>query len=82
MTADQLAKDLGLENKEAYFEYVVDSLTNGQKQQARELYEELRMSEAEEFFEWAEQNYQGNSPDATYRERALAVDNLRLSLSR
>ncbi len=82
MTADQLASDLGVNGKEGYFEYIVDSIINGQKKQARELYEELRMSEADEFFTWAENNYKANHPDCSDKERELAMDNLRLCLSR
>jgi hypothetical protein len=80
MGAEQLAAELGLEGKDGYFEYIIDSVSNGQKQQARELYEGLTITEAQEFFDWVETVYYYEAQSD--RERDLGMENLRLSLSR
>lgn len=80
MAVEQLAAELELDGKEGYFEYIMDSVTNGQRKQAQELYESLTISEAEEFFNWVEATYHYEAE--TERERALGMESLRQSLSR
>lgn len=80
MAVEQLAAELELDGKHGYFEYIIDSISWGQRSQARELFENLTLSEAEEFFEWAETShyYEADSE----RVRQLEMESLRLTLSR
>jgi len=80
MAVEQLAAELELDGKQGYFEYIMDSVSNGQNAQARELYEALTMTEAVEFFEWVEVSYHYEADSE--RVRALEMENLRLKLSR
>lgn len=80
MAVEQLAAELELDGKEGYFEYIMNSVANGQRQQARELYENLTITEATEFFDWVETTYHYDA--GSDKERELAVENLRLTLSR
>lgn len=55
ITADKL-KELQLDTIEDYYEYILDSKTNGQHTQARELFKGLSegmQGQRADFFEWA-----------------------------
>jgi len=80
MAVEQLAAELELEGKYGYFEYIMESVSNGQNKQARELYEELTITEATEFFEWVEASYHYEADSD--KVRGLEMEHLRLKLSR
>jgi hypothetical protein len=80
MAVEQLASELELEGKYGYFEYIMESVSNGQNKQARELYEELTITEATEFFEWVEVSYHYEADSD--KVRGLEMEHLRLKLSR
>lgn len=48
-TAEDLAKEYDFDNEYAYFEYIVDSLINGQRQQVRDLFNKMT-AESKEYF--------------------------------
>ena len=47
--AEDLAKDYDFESKEQYFEYIVDSLINGNRSQVRELFNQMHADDKEHF---------------------------------
>ena len=44
-----LAKEYEFENEQQYFEYIVQSLINGQRSQVRELFNQMKKEDKEEF---------------------------------
>ena len=48
---------------EDYFEYIIDSRTNGQHEQAKELYNKLSHVQQLLFFDWVEQTYYYDADD-------------------
>jgi hypothetical protein len=44
-----LAKELDFESQHEYYDYIIDSMTNGQRQQARNLYRDLLKDDKERF---------------------------------
>jgi hypothetical protein len=50
------ANDLDFETVDEYFAYFIDSVINGQRQQAKDLYSNLSDVEKEEFKDWFEDN--------------------------
>lgn len=48
---------------EDYFEYIIDSRTNGQHQQAKEFYNKLSYVQQLLFFDWVEQTYYYDADD-------------------
>ena len=53
--ASQLARELDMETSEDYFEYIVDSLINGQRQQVKDLFNRLPDTDQEYFLiNWLE----------------------------
>jgi hypothetical protein len=48
---------------EDYFEYIIDSRTNGQHEQAKELFSELSDKQQSAFFDWVEQTYYYDADD-------------------
>ena len=47
--AEDLAKEYGFNTKEEYFDYIVCSLINGQRQQVRNLFNTMKGHDQEEF---------------------------------
>jgi len=47
--AETLAKEYDFETKEDYYNYIVESLINGQRQQVRDLFNAMRKSDQQEF---------------------------------
>lgn len=47
--AEDLAKEYDFESKEQYFEYIVDSLINGNRSQVRELFNQMHADDKEYF---------------------------------
>jgi hypothetical protein len=52
MVSIQTIKSLDFASLDEYFEYIVDSRTNGQLQQARELYNNLSDKQKKGFEDW------------------------------
>lgn len=50
-----LAKELDFSNEIEYFEYLVDSLINGNRQQAKNLYKAMKKDDRKRFFEYLEE---------------------------
>jgi len=48
---------------EDYFEYIIDSKTNGQHEQAKTLFNELSDTQQSAFFDWVEQTYYYDADD-------------------
>ena len=48
-TAETLAKEYDFNTKEDYFNYIVDSLINGQRQQMRNLFNQMNPYDQKEF---------------------------------
>lgn len=51
------AQALDFQTEEEYFEYIVDSITNGQIKQAKELYNDISLKDQESFVHWFETAY-------------------------
>lgn len=47
--AEDLAKDYDFETKEDYFNYIIDSLINGQRQQVKDLFNQMK-GEDQQYF--------------------------------
>ena len=47
--AEDLAKDYDFETRDDYFNYIVDSLVNGQRQQVRNLFNQMKSEDQREF---------------------------------
>ena len=47
--AETLAREYDFETKEHYFEYIVESLINGQRQQVRNLFNKMNAYDQKEF---------------------------------
>ena len=52
MVTTNKIKALDFETIEEYFEYILDSKTNGQHKQALELYNDLSPAQKREFIKW------------------------------
>lgn len=52
MIKEKNLRDLSLSSIEEYFEYILDSRTNGQHTQAKELFNELSVKQKDDFFEY------------------------------
>ena len=51
--AEDLAREYDFESKEQYFEYIVDSLVNGNRSQVKELFNQMHADDKEHFLiEW------------------------------
>jgi hypothetical protein len=48
---------------EDYFEYIIDSKTNGQHEQSKTLFNELSEAQRDAFFDWVEQTYYYDADD-------------------
>jgi hypothetical protein len=48
---------------EDYFEYIIDSRTNGQHEQSKALFSELSDKQQSAFFDWVEQTYYYDADD-------------------
>lgn len=56
----KLAKELGFETQEEYFEYIVDSRRNGNHKQSKELFSKLSngmQGEKASFWNWLEESF-------------------------
>ena len=56
----KLAKELGFETQEEYFEYIVESRINGNRKQARELFSKLSdgmQGEKASFWNWLGESF-------------------------
>ena len=47
--AETLAREYDFETKEEYFDYIVESLINGQRQQVRKLFNQMKAYDQKEF---------------------------------
>ena len=47
--AETLAKEYDFQTKEQYFDYIVESLINGQRQQVKDLFNQMKKSDQQEF---------------------------------
>lgn len=47
-----LAKDLDFETEMEYFDYIIDSMYNGQPQQVKRLYNDMKPCDRKEFVTW------------------------------
>ena len=47
--AETLAKEYDFETKEEYFDYIIMSLGNGQRQQVKELFNQMKSEDQQEF---------------------------------
>lgn len=47
--AEDLAKEYDFQEKEEYFDYIVDSLINGHRQQVRDLFNKMKPESRREF---------------------------------
>lgn len=56
-TLQKLIQDYGFDSAEEYFEYIIESIINGQKAQARHLFHAMEKGERAEFFDWAETSH-------------------------
>lgn len=60
-TAKRLAKDYEFETEEEYFDYIVLSLINGQRQQVRDLFGQMRAVDKERFLNnWLNPYHEGH----------------------
>lgn len=67
MISEKQLSEYGFETIEEYFEYILDSKTNGQHTQARELFKGLSQGmqgQRANFFEWAETTYYYDAMDS------------------
>lgn len=55
---------LGFSTIEEYFEYIIDSRTNGQHKQAKELFQALSIDQRNAFFQYLETAYHYEALDA------------------
>jgi hypothetical protein len=54
---------LEMSSIEDYFEYIIDSKTNGQHEQCKTLFNELSEAQRDAFFDWVEQTYYYDADD-------------------
>lgn len=47
--AETLAREYDFETKEQYFDYIIESLVNGHRQQVRDLFNQMRKYDQREF---------------------------------
>jgi len=76
MISNSELKELGLDTIEDYFAYIVDSKTNGQHTQARELFRGLSQGmqgQRADFFEWAEATYYYDAQDSDEMDELLSL---------
>jgi len=52
MVSNKLIKSYDFQDINEYFEYIIDSRTNGNKSQAKELYKKLSSKQKKDFMEW------------------------------
>jgi hypothetical protein len=71
MVNQSLLKTFEFDSIEDYFQYIIDSKTNGQHTQARQLFKQLSPDDGmqskgqrSEFFEWAEATYYYDAQDS------------------
>lgn len=57
MVTQNKIKGLDFETLEDYFDYIIESKTNGQRTQARELFNELSNAQKKEFFNYVDTAY-------------------------
>lgn len=57
MVTQNKIKGLDFETLEDYFDYIIESKANGQRTQARELFNELSKEQKREFFEYVDTAY-------------------------
>lgn len=57
MVTQNKIKGLEFETLEDYFDYIIESKTNGQRTQARELFNELSNTQKKEFFNYVDTAY-------------------------
>lgn len=53
----KLIQDYGFDSAQEYFEYIIESIVNGQKAQARHLFHAMEKGERAEFYDWAETSH-------------------------
>jgi len=72
----KLIQDYGFDSKHEYFEYIIESIANGQKAQARHLFHGMERGERSEFFDWAETShfYDADDIDTEMHELRLFLD--------
>jgi len=72
----KLIQHYGFDSKHEYFEYITESIANGQKAQARHLFHGMERSERSEFFDWAETShfYDADDIDTEMHELRLFLD--------
>lgn len=57
MITQQQVKALDMETFEDYFDYIIESKINGQRKQARELFNELSNEQKRQFFDYVDTVY-------------------------
>jgi hypothetical protein len=78
MVSKYALKELDMDSIEDYYEYIMDSKTNGQHAQARALFRELSegmQGQRADFFNWIETTYYYDAQDS---EQAEDLANIRL----
>ena len=63
MITQRKIKGLDLETLENYFDYIIESKINGQRKQARELFNELSNEQKKQFFDYVETAYYYDAHD-------------------
>jgi len=57
MALSKLIKDYDFNSADEYYEYILETIGNGQRTQARHLYQSMERGERNEFFDWLETTY-------------------------
>lgn len=75
-TLQKLIQDYGFDSAHEYFEYIIESIVNGQKAQARHLFHSMEGSERSEFLDWAETShfYDADDIDTEMHQLRLFFD--------
>lgn len=63
MITQSILDILGLNSIYGYYEYIIDSKTNGQHTQSRQLFDELSEEQKSYFFQWFEEYYHYEAQD-------------------
>ena len=66
----ELLHDFGFSTKEEYYEYILESIHNGQHKQAKNLFKQLpndgMLGEQAQFFWWVEGNFESGLEKVTH----------------
>lgn len=65
MVSKKIINILGFDTIQEYFDYIVESVVNGQKFQATELAKDLSKSQSKDYFDYIQLNY-ANHQDYNY----------------